>query len=360
MRNNLSLVIALLVLSFPAFIPAQDEQPQQQEALPPDAILAPADYTPLEIVGWFPFNQPPANLPNMIRMAALSDGSIVLINQQPGEVVRIDLQGNVLARWSGGGTGDSEFKHPQAVGVAPNDDIYVCEGGAAKVLIFKPDGTFVDTFKDYLGIINFTFSPAGDIYCAPYILQFTPDMEPARLWVFSPLGELKKSFPFPANTEYPELNKGLTMIPAVIDGKVYMASGMYPEIQVFDLDGALVDEFELDDPRFVLRAESNRAKADQPMPRGPMKDTSILGGGMSRRIAVLDGNLVFNVHLDAPGVELLTVNPQTKTASSYYLAVQETISILDLAIINQPDGPLFACLKAGAERGVLILKPMGK
>ena len=357
MKSKIPFALLALTFLLPAFCPAQEE-PAKKEGMPPDAILAPQQYTPLQSIGWIPCHQPELNLPDFIRIAPLSDGTLVLLSQTQKTAYRIDLQGNVLASWGGGGEEEGLFGHAQGLAVSPDDLIYIIESQPTRGQIFKPDGTFVDTFKEYLGMINFTFAPDGDIYCAPYVLLFRPDMQPARLWVFTPLGGLKKSFPMPRETDFPEMNSGLPMTPVLIGGHVYLGDVSNTAIQVFSLDGAFEREFEVDDPRFAQRVQAYREKAKAAPAGRPIQGVPIFGRSMCRKIAALEGDLLFNVALDVPGLEFLRVNTDGNVVCSYFIETDKKTGLFDFVVLHDDAGPLFACIKVGEQRGILFLKPL--
>jgi DNA-binding beta-propeller fold protein YncE len=85
--------------------------------------------------------------------------------------------------------GGPPFNRPTGVAIAPNGDLYVCDGyGNARVHRFSPDGTFIQSWGEP-GIKPGQFNLPHDIWVAPDGRVFVADRENDRIQIFSPTGK---------------------------------------------------------------------------------------------------------------------------------------------------------------------------
>lgn len=85
--------------------------------------------------------------------------------------------------------GGPPFNRPTGVAIAPNGELYVCDGyGNARVHRFSADGTFIQSWGEP-GTKPGQFNLPHDIWVAPDGRVFVADRENDRIQVFSPTGQ---------------------------------------------------------------------------------------------------------------------------------------------------------------------------
>jgi DNA-binding beta-propeller fold protein YncE len=85
--------------------------------------------------------------------------------------------------------GGPPFNRPTGVAIAPNGELYVCDGyGNARVHRFSPDGTFIQSWGEP-GTKPGQFNLPHDIWVAPDGRVFVADRENDRIQIFTPTGQ---------------------------------------------------------------------------------------------------------------------------------------------------------------------------
>lgn len=85
--------------------------------------------------------------------------------------------------------GGPPFNRPTGVAIAPNGELYVCDGyGNARVHRFSADGTFIQSWGEP-GTKPGQFNLPHDIWLAPDGRVFVADRENDRIQIFSPTGQ---------------------------------------------------------------------------------------------------------------------------------------------------------------------------
>ena len=115
-------------------------------------------------------------LAQVMGVARLSDGRIVVADGQSGQLRFFSAEGKHLRSVGRKGGGPGEFQLMQWLGVAPGDSVLVWDGRASRLSVFAPDGTLARAF-----------TPAG-LRMFPHVeavmggaLLMTPGMDPMRM-----------------------------------------------------------------------------------------------------------------------------------------------------------------------------------
>lgn len=365
-RSNTGLIsIALAIftaLSAVICLKANQIVPSDQEKrtahgnsiLESSPIKAPEKYIKLEKVRSIPESSKKKPFGNVLRIGALSDYSIAVLDNKNGEVIRLSLDGEELARWGGRGTGEGQFLLPWELEVAPDNTIYVIDSRLRVVRIFEPDGKLVDSFKNLEGMREFRFSPSGNIYNVPYWKTKQEDGG-AFVLVFDRLGMLESRFGTVDSIEFPELNWSQFFAPLVGEKEIVLMSKQFPIFQVYSTSGVLQAEVLIDDPRFSKRRKANIE---------PVQDDR--GGRIPsvpafKEVQWLDGDLLISVMLESSGVEFLLVNTLGEVTCSYYYQSnnqKDAYKIIDFVVINSKQGLFFVGVTAEPWPQVVIFSPV--
>jgi len=100
------------------------------------------------------FGEEPYMLGRVSGVAASEDRIYVLDASVP--IVRVyDMDGQHVQDIGAAGDGPGEFRQPAAMGIGPDGRIYVRDDAQARITIFGPDGTFVDTWPLGGGLMLF-------------------------------------------------------------------------------------------------------------------------------------------------------------------------------------------------------------
>lgn len=91
-------------------------------------------FRPVESMVWSP-----------IGVATDKAGNIYVTDAKSGEhrVLKFDTDGKLLLKFGKQGSKKGEFNYPNAVAVAANGDIYVCDGNNARIQVFDKNGKFL-------------------------------------------------------------------------------------------------------------------------------------------------------------------------------------------------------------------------
>lgn len=317
-------------------------------------IKPPEKFVSLEKIRSVPENPKKNLFRGLWRIGALSDGTIVALDNSSAEVIRLNIEGEELARWGGRGRDEDKFMGCQALEVSPENSIYVQDSMLRRVLIFGPDGKLLDSFKDIESMFEFRFSPSGKIY-KPHFGRMGESDEGALVRVFDKLGTLEGEFGTADSVDFPELKKSRFFAPIIGNKEIVLLSCQFPIFQVYSTSGALQDEVLIDDPRFTDRSKVNRGKfSDQ-------KGGRIHGALTFSGLQWLDNDLLICVVLDEPGVEFMRVNTLGEVVCSYFFepsSPKEYYRIRDFVVIDNQKGLCFVGVSSKPWPQVVVFSPV--
>ena len=85
--------------------------------------------------------------PNFIDVAVNKDGIVYLLEEWSGRIYVYDSEGNNLVVFGGSGEGKSSFKHPVAIDVDENNNVYVLDAQLNCVKVFSPTYFMENVFQ---------------------------------------------------------------------------------------------------------------------------------------------------------------------------------------------------------------------
>ena len=165
-------------------------------------------------------------------------GNIYVADSGNGRIQKYDPNHQYLATIGARGTGPGELMEPNGVAVDPNGAIYVAEAAGNKLVRFAPDGTFQKEWtgpdKGFYAPRDVAIGPAGQIYIVDQgntrIVRFDSTTEAFTFW--GSHGSGPGQFIEPTGV-------------GVGGGSVFVADRGNDRIQVFDLDGNFVREWQV-------------------------------------------------------------------------------------------------------------------
>jgi len=125
------------------------------------------------------------------KSLGLNHPAFLAIGPENGDLYVTDLSqrvtvispaGRVLRRWGGPGSGPGQFRFVPSdptvptdvhasLAISPRGDVYVSDGGNARVQVFTPDGRFIRQFGsfgsgkgEFMGLWDLAVDRAGDVY----------------------------------------------------------------------------------------------------------------------------------------------------------------------------------------------------
>lgn len=136
MRLASSITIASVAIFSVACTPGSVEESAPSSSFPaefqlgttPTFVLGGIEVPPPEQFGFFP------------GIAALSDGTIWVLEPQTQELRHFDESGAHLRTVGGAGDGPGEFRRPTLIGAGPGDSLFVVDQGVGRLTVFSSSG----------------------------------------------------------------------------------------------------------------------------------------------------------------------------------------------------------------------------
>ena len=101
------------------------------------SISPPSEYVSLELIKSISVTSNESSNSSFLSISvSRKDNDIIVLDQKNKELVIVDINGRILARWGGEGKEPGKFIHPQAFAINSRDEIYVCDAVKWKMLIF--------------------------------------------------------------------------------------------------------------------------------------------------------------------------------------------------------------------------------
>jgi len=159
-------------------------------------------------------------------VAMFTDGRLVVINQDDGQVAVLDADMHPLELFSQSGRDAGELDDPRSVAVSINEKIYVGDFKNKRVSVFNNQGLFLYTIgQELLRPTHVSIDAEENVY----VLE-----GPTRLSIFSVTGELIARFSAkdlkPFFGETPEFSA----MTADLDGNLYIGDEVQSRVTVFD------------------------------------------------------------------------------------------------------------------------------
>lgn len=142
-----------------------DRAPDATDVAVPD--VAPAVLTPGALRGRFPPDPDDVRSDTIIEGAfglATGDGAIYVLDQMARRVLRLDLDGGLLGRIGGPGSGPGELTNPFSLALGPDGDLWVGDPGAGRLTRFRHDGALVDDRRTPYPVVNFAVLERGPVF----------------------------------------------------------------------------------------------------------------------------------------------------------------------------------------------------
>ena len=170
------------------------------------------------------------------------DDTIYIADTRAHKILALDANERLRFVLGGAtkGAAEGEFSEPHFVAVAPNGDILVADTFNARIQRFSNDGKFIRAwgrvgdgpgeFLHHGYVARLDTDAQGNVYVREF--------DGGRIQKYSPGGEHLATFARRGNGPG-ELDEGYGL--KVIDGKLYCPDTFESRIQVFSLDGTLLD-----------------------------------------------------------------------------------------------------------------------
>jgi len=106
---------------------------------------------------------PPFNRPTDVAVAA---GGELYVSDGYGNarVHRFSADGKLIQSWGAPGTGEGEFRLPHAVGISPDDRIFVADRENDRIQIFSLEGEYLDMWTHVQRPTDISFDNQGRVY----------------------------------------------------------------------------------------------------------------------------------------------------------------------------------------------------
>ncbi len=173
-------------------------------------------------------------------------GNVYVLDQRKSCIHRFNQVGELVMTIGKYGQGPDEFNWPN--GFTVNDQrLFVIDQGNKRLQILNTEGGFLGSFKLFGSFSNMAII-RDQIYCQDYLLQDESD-KAKLISIFDLQGRKTKSFGDLLNDSFgvPKLLSpvGSEIYLAHFLDKIYCLFQYYPIIRVFDLEGNLLQTFEL-------------------------------------------------------------------------------------------------------------------
>jgi hypothetical protein len=186
---------------------------------------------PFEFLGsWGVKGQGPGQLDAPVSFAGDSLGNVFFAEPGAGFVHKFHSNGTPLLSFQ-----ETSVRHASGIAVDSGGAIYVVNAQMGSILVFFPDGTFLQSWRGaaqrhFSGPLGFSVDEDGDLY--------VPDPAKSRVLKFSSRGHLLKSWPTPEKPMTP--NERPSWVCAGAGKFVYVAYFETGRIEKFSSDGSWV------------------------------------------------------------------------------------------------------------------------
>ena len=174
-------------------------------------------------------------------VAVGSDGYLYVIQRGPeaDPILVFDRHGTLVRSW-----GKGDFTLPHSLRLDPHGDVWAIDAGASKIIKYSSTGTRLltitiepvpETGSPFRGVTDLAFAPNGHVlitdgYGNARVLEYTAEGEKVRDWGHHGTG--------PGNFNLPHA------IQVSRTGAVYVADRENGRIEVFDLNGKFLRQFD--------------------------------------------------------------------------------------------------------------------
>ncbi len=155
-----------------------------------------------------------------------------------GRVEKFDEAGKFVASYGRAGSGEGEFKEPNGVVIDDSGNLYITDAGNQKLIKLGPDGKFLN---EWSGSDPGFYGPR-DIAIGPNKQIYIVDQGRTRIVVLDPSTEKFRSWGSAGNGDG-QFNEPTGI--AIGGGQVFVADSGNGRIQVFDLEGQFVRQWEI-------------------------------------------------------------------------------------------------------------------
>ncbi len=94
----------------------------------------------------------------------VGDGSVFVLDQLASRILRVDLDGELLARFGSPGEGPGELTNPFALALGPDGDVWVADPGGSRLSRYHVDGEPVADYRMPYPVINFAVLDRGPVF----------------------------------------------------------------------------------------------------------------------------------------------------------------------------------------------------
>jgi hypothetical protein len=119
-----------------------------------------------------------------------ASGAIWVLDKKKRRCAKLDEDGKVLASFGSGGSGAGQFSNPVSIAIASTGLIFVADRGNRSVLVFRPDGVYLNNLGGNDSKISNPLAVAFDAHDNLYIL----DGSRGSVIVYSAAGEFLHEF----------------------------------------------------------------------------------------------------------------------------------------------------------------------
>lgn len=203
------------------------------------------------------------------------DGNIYAIGSYPDQIMKLNLDGEVLARWGTYSEEHGTFDEPEGISIDNEGNIYVLDGGNGRIEKFNSDGVYISGINVSCCINNaIATDTSGNIYLADavndIVKKFNNEGKLIAEWGNEVSGNGEFNFGFYGGiaidnsgnvyvSENDQILKftsdGIFITKWVVDdprslavdsgGKVYVIKSGYKELQIFSSDGVHVGGWDI-------------------------------------------------------------------------------------------------------------------
>ncbi len=220
-------------------VPDELGQPKPEVELPPEEPRAPIDPNAAVLAFKGGEGNSPGKFVRPRGIAADGKGNFYVADTGNNRIQKFDADGKFLSVFGDPGEREGRMKEPNGIAIDAEGDIYVTDAHNHKLLKFNPDGTFV---KEYFGPDTGFYGPR-DVVIGPNKQAYVVDQGRTRIGRLLPVTETFSRVWGTAGSGEGEFKEPTGV--AIGDNLVFVADLGNGRIQVFDLEGSFVRQWEI-------------------------------------------------------------------------------------------------------------------
>lgn len=272
------------------------------------------------------------------------NGFLYISNSRANDILKFDLNGNLLKKIGRFGQGPEEFNYPKRV-INHNGELIVYDSFNRRLQYFDDEGKYIRGIKLFKTYTDIAIDDSGKIIATPMSKLYQTKL----IDILNSEGMLLKEFGEPLEAAKRNITMNQIKI-ALNKSEIYAAFVHFPIVRKYNLEGDLIAEFKISNASMEERAKYN-LKQSKKQEKGEKVGVSHVIESI--RVA---NDCIYLMRCD-PTLEIFQIDFFGKVKKIYYTGnTVKDYYALDFEVISKEKELLFFVLQIGPDNIVNVFK----